>query len=210
MASPARARYGDRVNLNVESGHAKEISCKLTNSEIVIREVYGNEDDGYYTILSNYSINIKVDFDESVVNLTANDGGDGYYWRSYYGGTRELVADENTVVYQAAAKGGTVELSEVPGRKIPPRQAVILRSSKPNITLTPTTTANIPLEVNELRGGNKSISEDKDAYVLSRGNDGKGQLGFYKYDRSVMGWPSGAHLELPKGSQPPAAVTINK
>jgi len=182
VASPARARYGDRVNLNVESGHVKEISCKLSNgsNEIVIAEIHGNEDEGYYTYLPQYSIEIKVVFDESVVNLTANDGGDGYYWRSYYGSTRELVADENTMVYQAAVRSGGVNLFEVSGRKIPPCQAVILRSSKPNITLTPTTTANIPLEVNELRGGNKSISEDKDAYVLSRGNDGKGQLGFYK------------------------------
>ena len=42
------------------------------------------------------------------------------------------------------------------------------------------------------------------------GSDGKGPLGFYKYDRSVMGTPIGAHLELPKGSQPPAAVRIKK
>ena len=165
VASPARARYGDRVNLNVESGHVKEISCKLSNGiyESVIREIYGNEDDGYYTILSNYSINIKVDFDESVVNLTANDGGDGYYWRSYYGSTRELVADENTMVYQAALKSGTVELSEVPGRN----------------------------------------------YVLSRGNDGKGSLGFYKLSGETIEADK-AYLEIPRIIPFPAAVTINK
>jgi len=60
-------------------------------------------------------VNLEIEFDNSVI-IQANDGGDGYYWATYYPTMHYLcIADENTTVYQAAVKGGYVELTEVPG-----------------------------------------------------------------------------------------------
>ena len=127
------------------------------------------------------SLDIKVVFDDKLVNLTANDGGDGYYWRSYYNESLSYTADENTVVCQAAVKGGYVELTEVPGRKIPAGEAVILKSTSPDITLTPAPNTNTSLDGNELEGGYWDyFLKGPYVYVLSRGDDGKGAIGFYK------------------------------
>ena len=95
------------------------------------------------------------------------------------------------------------------GRKIPVGEAVILRSTSPDITLTPAPNTNTSLDGNELEGGYWDyFLKGPYVYVLSRGDDGKGPLGFYKTREGLSA--EKAHLELPKGSQPPAAVTINK
>jgi len=218
--SQERARYKDRIYLNIEYGNLLSIKCHYNGSTI---PVYGNQQEGFFFDMPMGDVNLEIEFDNSVI-IQANDGGDGYYWATYYPTMHYLcIADENTTVYQAAVKGGYVELTEVPGRRITMypwggkgvHDAVILRSSKPVILLTPIDVEREDYtpelhEGNELLGWNESAPYESDVYVLSRGDDGKGPLGFYKYDRSVMGTPTGAHLELPKGSQPPAAVTINK
>jgi len=135
--------------------------------------------------------------------------GDGGY---PYGVPISYVYDDGKLYFHSALSG---RITAYPWGGKGVHDAVILRSSKPVILLTPIDVEREDYtpelhEGNELLGWNESAPYESDVYVLSRGDDGKGPLGFYKYDRSVMGWPTGAYLELPKGSQPPAAVTINK
>jgi|GEM_PF-6396185 len=135
---------------------------------------------------------------ETVSNptVTANDGGDGNYWSTYYNAsaTQGYTADENTTVYKAALNGtSSVTLTEVTGREIPAGQAVILKSSAESITLTPAATTSFDFSDNDLKGGTE-VTSGYDAYTLSRGIDSNGALGFYKFSGSLVG--SKAHLEI--------------
>lgn len=133
---------------------------------------------------------------ETVSNptVTANPGGDGNYWSTYYNATKSFTADENTTVYKAALNGtSSVTLTEVTGREIPAGQAVILKSSAASITLTPVASTTADLSDNVLKGGT-TITDGYDAYTLSRGGEGSGTLGFYKFSGSLDG--SKAHLEI--------------
>jgi len=126
--------------------------------------------------------------------VTANPGGDGNYWSTYYNATKSFTADENTTVYKAALNGtSSVTLTEVAGREIPADQAVILKSTTGTITLTPATTT-ADLSDNVLKGGT-TVTSGYDAYTLSRGSDGTGAVGFYKFNGSLDG--NKAHLEIP-------------
>ena len=133
---------------------------------------------------------------ETVSNptVTANPGGDGNYWSTYYNATKSFTADENTTVYKAALNGtSSVTLTEVTGREIPVGQAVILKSTTGTITLTPAATT-ADMSGNVLKGGT-TVTDGYDAYTLSRGSDSNGAVGFYKYSGSLDG--SKAHLEIP-------------
>ena len=128
--------------------------------------------------------------------VTANPGGDGNYWSTYYNATKSFTADENTTVYKAALNGtSSVTLTEVTGREIPAGQAVILKSSAASITLTPVASTTADLSDNVLKGGT-TITDGYDAYTLSRGGEGSGTLGFYKYSGATLDG-SKAHLEIP-------------
>ena len=129
--------------------------------------------------------------------VTANDGGDGNYWSTYYNATLSFTADANTTVYKAALNGtSSVTLTEVAGREIPVGQAVILKSTTGTITLTPAATTSPDFSDNELKGG-IDVTSGYDAYTLSRG-DGSGPVGFYKFSGSLDG--SKAHLEIQSSS----------
>ncbi len=128
--------------------------------------------------------------------VTTNSDGNGNYWSTFYNAsaTQGFTADANTTVYKAALNGtSSVTLTEVAGREIPAGQAVILKSSAASITLTPATTT-ATLSGNDLKGGT-TVASGNDAYTLSRGNDGTGAVGFYKFSGSLD--DSKAHLEIP-------------
>ena len=128
--------------------------------------------------------------------VTTNSDGNGNYWSTYYNAsaTQGVTADANTTVYKAALNGtSSVTLTEVAGREIPAGQAVILKSTAAFITLTPATTT-ATLSGNDLKGGT-TVASGYDAYTLSRGSDGTGAVGFYKFNGSLDG--SKAHLEIP-------------
>lgn len=130
--------------------------------------------------------------------VTANDGGDGNYWSTYYNATLSFTADANTTVYKAALNGtSSVTLTEVAGREIPAGQAVILKSTTGTITLTPAATTSSDFTGNDLKGGTTVTSGV--AYTLSRGSDSNGVLGFYQYDGATLDG-SKAHLEIPSSS----------
>ena len=72
-------------------------------------------------------------------------------------------------------------------------QAVILKSTTGTITLTLAATTSSDFSDNDLKGGT-TVTDGYDAYTLSRGNDGTGAVGFYKFSGSLDG--SKAHLEI--------------
>ena len=136
---------------------------------------------------------------EQGIYITGNSDGAGNYWATYYNASQGFVADQNTTVYQAAVSGSSLVLTEVTGREIPAGQAVILKSSAASITLTLGSTS-ATLTGNQLKGGT-DVAAGCDAYTLSRGSDGTGTLGFYKYSGSLDG--SKAHLEIASSSARP-------
>ena len=137
------------------------------------------------------------------VNLTANSDGAATpsYWATYYNGTTSYTADANTTVYKAAMNGtSSLTLTEV--ADIPAGQAVILKSSSASITLTPAASTTADLSDNVLLGGT-SVTSGYDAYTLSRGADGTGTVGFYKFNGGALDG-SKAHLEISSSSPAPA------
>ncbi len=126
--------------------------------------------------------------------VTANNGGDGNYWSTFYNATQSFTADANTTVYKAALNGtSSVTLTEV--TDIAAGQAVILKSTTGTITLTPAATTTSDFSDNELKGGT-TVTDGNDAYTLSRGSAGTGPVGFYKFSGATLDG-SKAHLEIP-------------
>ena len=124
----------------------------------------------------------------NTVDVTANDGGDGNYWSTYYNATQAFTADANTTVYQAAVNSGktAVVLTEVTGREIPAGKGVVLKSSAATITLTPTTTTTQTLEGNELTGVDVATTAPSNAYCLSKETTGSARgVGFYTYTGTI-------------------------
>jgi hypothetical protein len=70
------------------------------------------------------------------------------------------------------------------------------------ITLTRSDDISQPSGTNHLKGG-ASVTPGKVAYTLSRGNDGTGTLGFYKFSGTSLD-PYKAHLEIDPSSPSPA------
>ena len=123
--------------------------------------------------------------------VTAKEGGDGNYWSTFYNATQAFTADASTTIYKGKLNGSSLTLTEV--TDIAAGQAVILKSTKGSITLTPVATTTSDFTGNDLKGGT-TVTSGYDAYTLSRGNDGTGAVGFYKFSGSLDG--SKAHLEI--------------
>ena len=136
------------------------------------------------------------------IDVTANEGdAAGEYWATYYNSVMGYTADANTTVYKAAMNGtSSLTLTEV--ADIPAGQAVILKSSSASITLTPAASTTADLSDNVLLGGT-SVTSGYDAYTLSRGADGTGTVGFYKFNGGALDG-SKAHLEISSSSPAPA------
>ena len=138
------------------------------------------------------------------IALTANPA-DGNYWTTFYNGTTSFTADANTTVYKAAMNGtSSLTLTAVANREIPSGQAVILKSSSANITLTQVASTTADLSGNVLMGGTE-VSAGYDAYTLSRGSAGTGTVGFYKFNGSSLNG-NRAHLEIEQGASAPAFI----
>lgn len=126
------------------------------------------------------------------VPVTANEGGDGNYWSTFYNATQGYTADASTTIYKGKLNGSSLTLTEV--TDIAAGQAVILKSTTGAITLTPVATTTSDFSGNDLKGGT-TVTDDYDAYTLSRGGEGSGTLGFYKYSGATLDG-SKAHLEI--------------
>ena len=127
------------------------------------------------------------------VNITPNEGAvAGEYWSTFYSASQGYTADANTTIYKGKLNGSSLTLTKV--TDIAAGQAVILKSSAASITLTPAASTSSDFTGNELKGGT-TVTSGYDAYTLSRGSDGTGAVGFYKFNGSLDG--SKAHLEIP-------------
>jgi len=128
--------------------------------------------------------------------LTARDGGDGWYYTTYYNGEHSRFVDNNTEVYVAWADWDNNSINlELNDDSVEKRllkgHAFILRSKQPTITLSLCSNDGRPIgggamSINELEGSAKT--EDVwgggvDIYTLGRVG---GVLGFYKYTGEML------------------------
>ena len=127
----------------------------------------------------------------AAVNVTAHEGATGEYWSTFYNASQGYTADENTTIYKGSLSGSSLQLTAV--MDIAAGQAVILKSTAASITLTPAATTYSDFTGNDLKGGT-AVTSGYDAYTLSRGGEGSGTVGFYKFSGSLDG--SKAHLEV--------------
>ena len=144
------------------------------------------------------------------IDLEVHDDGTGNYWTTFYHPAVgfNISANENGVptAYIATVSGSKVELTGIEPRGcVPAGQAVIVKTAtygNGKITLTRSDDINQPSGTNHLKGG-ASVTPGKVAYTLSRGNDGTGTLGFYKFSGTSLD-PYKAHLEIDPSSPSPA------
>lgn len=144
------------------------------------------------------------------IDLEVHDDGTGNYWTTFYHPAVgfNISANENGVptAYIATVSGSKVELTGIePIGCIPAGQAVIVKTAtygNGKITLTRSDGIAQPSGTNHLKGG-ASVTPGKVAYTLSRGNDGTGTLGFYKFSGTSLD-PYKAHLEIDPSSPSPA------
>ena len=160
-------------------------------------EVLGTDASINVTCEQNGTYQVYANFEEDAVAVAVTGNSDGKttpsYWATYYNGTTSYTADANTTVYKAAMNG-TSSLTLTAVADIPAGQAVILKSSSDNITLTPAASTTADLSDNVLKGGT-TVTSGYDAYTLSRGSAGTGTVGFYKFNGTSLDG-SKAHLEI--------------
>jgi len=118
----------------------------------------------------------------SVVNNVATISAGGEYWSSYYNGSVNMKADENTTVYKASLDGTTVTLTEIADKVINAGQGVLLKKTTADaVKLTSQNEASTAdYSDNILEGSTVKAekSSEFDYYVLSYENS---QLAFSKY-----------------------------
>lgn len=119
------------------------------------------------------------------VVLTGNSDGAGNYWATYYNNIAGFVADANTTVYTAKVSDDKtkVVLTEVVDRSVPTAQAVILKSSAEEITLTYKSDVTDVLPDNDLMGNGFDIETPANTYMLAKGANG---VGFYHWTGSTI------------------------
>lgn len=162
-----------------------------------------------------YNCSSLPNFDSSVIDKTNAHGGasgymtrlpvtlttvkdrEGNYWASYYDANSGNSVDEYTTVYavRKSADGLMAVLTTVDDGVIPAGSAVLLKSSKPQITLT-VADASTPIDNNDLQGTATAIDTPANAYTLQSGGM---NVGFYRYSEATL--PAGsAYLILNSGS----------
>ena len=111
---------------------------------------------------------------------------DGVYYTSFYNEEENFMADSDTTVYYAVKKSnGTLELCPAPGNVILKANGVVLKSSKPQITLYATNnTANY---TSVLTGTTSDVEDTADLGIIyTLGISAKGGVGFYKYRGALV------------------------
>ena len=122
------------------------------------------------------------------ITLKANSDGANNYWATFYCGHTSFTADGNTTIYKGAVNGNSVRLTSV--EDIPAGNAVVLKSSKPTITLTAattTTTSNTDFTDNDLKGTDIDIVPPANTYCLTNGGNG---VGFYQFSATYGNIPA--------------------
>ncbi|MBR1536506.1 MAG: InlB B-repeat-containing protein [Treponema sp.] len=132
------------------------------------------------------NITLYANFSEGL-EITANKNpyAEGEFYTTFYYPKKNCRADTNTrVFYVTKFKNGKVSLEEEESKLIPKGQAVILKSSSPNLSLIFTeNTGNFEYE-NILSGTDKEIeAAEEGTYILSLSK--KGGVGFYKWSGKI-------------------------
>ena len=123
---------------------------------------------------------------KKTVEVPMHDGGDGYYYGTYYKSNVNRVADESTEVYTGtvSSDGKELELTKVADHCIKAGQGVVLkRATAGNAILTSVVDeATGDFSTNALKGNDQATATsgvDGNIYVLSK-KDGY-DVGFYSY-----------------------------
>lgn len=132
-----------------------------------------------------------------VASLTANEGKTGEYWSTYYNGAKSCIADANTTVYTGALNGDKIDLTVVADKTIPAGNAVILKSTAANVTLTKTSAIGT-LASNGLVGTDVAIVNPGNAYCLSKSGT---VVGFYKFTAGGTIPAHRAYIVIPASSR---------
>lgn len=122
----------------------------------------------------------RLDLFMATTSLTANEGKTGEYWSTYYDGAKSSIADANTTVYTGKVSGDKIALTEVTDKTIPAGNAVILKSTAANVTLTKTS-ATGTLADNDLKGVDVATAKTN-VYCLNKNGT---VVGFYRYTGDV-------------------------
>ena len=130
---------------------------------------------------------VNVTFVGDLAPAVAGNAVDGVYWATYYNSAANMKADANTTVYKAAINGSSLTLTEIDDKVINAGQAVILKSTGANISMTISAAASTAdYTGNALEGVDMATAVDANYkyYVLSNENS---ILGFYKYTGATLG-----------------------
>ena len=142
----------------------------------------------------------------AIPDLKVNDAGEKGHWCSYYNELADVTVSNMTTIYTAKYNSTTqkVTLTQVDGNIVKKGEAVLLKNTMGwDITLSSAASSGSgDYSDNELKGGT-TVTAGYDAYTLSRGADGNGDMGFYKFNGASLDG-SKAHLELPQSSPSPA------
>ena len=129
----------------------------------------------------------NVTFVGDLASAVVGNAVDGAYWATYYNSAANMKADANTIVYKAAVNGNTITLTEIADNVITAGEAVILKSTGANISMTISADASTAdYTGNALEGVDVATAVDANYkyYVLSNENS---TLGFYKYTGATLG-----------------------
>ena len=118
--------------------------------------------------------------DTETVTANSDEEATPAYWATFYRENVPCVADANTKVYTAklSADKSEVELTEIDDKTIPAGNAVILKSTAANITMTYAEDATGTLANNDLQGSATEIETPTNTYMLTKGSNG---VGFYHW-----------------------------
>lgn len=122
----------------------------------------------------------RLDLFMATTSVTAHEGATGEYWSTYYDGAKSSIADANTTVYTGKVNGDKIDLTEIVDKTIPAGNAVILKSTAANVTLTKTS-ATGTLANNDLKGVDVATAKTG-VYCLSKNGT---VVGFYKFTGDV-------------------------
>lgn len=122
----------------------------------------------------------RLDLFMATTSVTAHEGATGEYWSTYYDGAKSSIADANTTVYTGKVNGDKIDLTEIVDKTIPAGNAVILKSTAANVTLTKTS-ATGTLANNDLKGVDVATAK---TYVYCLSKNGT-VVGFYKFSGYV-------------------------
>ena len=152
----------------------------------------------------------------AIPDLKVNDAGGKGHWCSYYNELADVTVADGTAIYTAKYNSTTqkVTLTQVDGDIVKKGEAVLLKNTMKNtmgwdITLSSAASSGSgDYTDNELKGGT-TVTSGYDAYTLSRGADGNGDMGFYKFNGALTTPattldPNKAHLELPQSGPSPS------